>query len=320
MHLDDVDLTVVIPSRLRPAGVARAVRSVLAGTRAPAQVVVVNQTPDTATAHAVAAIGDTRVRYLAAPSLGISAALNFGIANSDSEYIAITGDDCAATPGWAEVLGDQLASDPTVGLMFGSILPAPHDKIVGFVPSYERPAPVVASHVAQKHLVAGTSACVALRRSVWDRLGGFDELLGVGARFGSGEDTDFTIRALAAGFKVKEEPGARVVHHGFYTWSQRPQLLERNWYGTGAAVAKGLRLRHAGLWRLCINLALGWIRKRSLIADGLGNGSYRGTILRAFVRGLRDGVRAPLDRASGKFRPSDAGGSDPGPTSRVLPA
>jgi hypothetical protein len=41
---------------------------------------------------------------------------------------------------------------------------------------------------------------MSVRRRLFDRLGTFDPLLGPGAPFRAGEECDFMIRALAAGF------------------------------------------------------------------------------------------------------------------------
>ncbi|MGH7609273.1 MAG: glycosyltransferase family 2 protein [Candidatus Dormibacteria bacterium] len=54
---------------------------------------------------------------------------------------------------------------------------------------------------------SGSGACLLLRRSVWDALGGFDE-----GFFMYGEDLDLCWRIHTLGFKVWYEPRARVVH------------------------------------------------------------------------------------------------------------
>ena len=53
-----------------------------------------------------------------------------------------------------------------------------------------------------------SGACMLVRRSVWDELGGFDE------RFAPAyyEDTDFCFAARAAGYRVVYQPYARVYH------------------------------------------------------------------------------------------------------------
>ena len=55
---------------------------------------------------------------------------------------------------------------------------------------------------------AVTGACLATRRDVFDRLGGFDETLGVDLN-----DVDFCLRAGVEGLRTLYEPAAELIHH-----------------------------------------------------------------------------------------------------------
>ena len=55
---------------------------------------------------------------------------------------------------------------------------------------------------------AVTGACLAARREVFDRLGGFDETLGVDLN-----DVDFCLRARVAGYRIIYEPAAELIHY-----------------------------------------------------------------------------------------------------------
>jgi GT2 family glycosyltransferase len=205
-------------------------------------------------------------------------------------------------PDWLKILTAPLSVDGRIGIVFGNVLPGPHDRARGFVPASVRRAPVLAQGIRDAHRLGGTSASMALRLSVWRKLGGFDEMLGVGAPLGSAEDTDLMIRALLDGALVYETPEAVVIHHGFFSWDRRRPLIERNWYGTGAAFAKALK--HGKLAVLLVLTRLGerWVRGRlSPVATSLGH-SARWSILVAFVRGFAAGALAPLDRVSGHYR------------------
>jgi GT2 family glycosyltransferase len=60
----------------------------------------------------------------------------------------------------------------------------------------------------------GISCSIFFRREVYDAVGEFDEALGIGSKtkLQSGEETDYTLRALAKGFGLRFEPSL-VVHH-----------------------------------------------------------------------------------------------------------
>jgi GT2 family glycosyltransferase len=81
-----------------------------------------------------------------------------------------------------------------------------------------------ADHAEPGEVAVATGGLCALRREVWDRLGGFDD-----AYFAYHEDTDLCVRAWLAGLAVRYEPAAVADHH--YEFSRNPTkmyLLERN--------------------------------------------------------------------------------------------
>src|SRR5262249_49611322 len=165
-----------------------------------------------------------------------------------------------------------------------------------------RSRPVLVRSVRDKYLLSGTSACMAMRRTVWQALQGFDEMLGLGAPLRAGEETDFVLRALLAGHFVYETPDAAVVHHGLVPWDQRPLLIERNWYGTGAAFAKALKRGRRDTALALVPLAWSWAFRRPRVAARLGGGPYRSACLAAFTRGFAAGSVTLVDPVSGHFR------------------
>jgi len=88
------DVSVVIPTRHRPALVTRAVRSVLAQTHNALELVVVVDGPDKATQDALAAIPDGRLRVLVLPhSQGAPHARNVGAGAAAARWTAFLDDD-----------------------------------------------------------------------------------------------------------------------------------------------------------------------------------------------------------------------------------
>ena len=66
----------------------------------------------------------------------------------------------------------------------------------------------------------GTGGNLLLRRAIFDRVGGFDEEFGPGARFRAAEDVELLERLLHAGATLAYTPRA-VVHHEMKTRSDR---------------------------------------------------------------------------------------------------
>jgi GT2 family glycosyltransferase len=79
---------------------------------------------------------------------------------------------------------------------------------------------------------------MALDRTLFERLGGFDTRLGPGTVFPSAEDADFAYRTLRAGHPIAFVPAARVTHRA---WRPGSAYLPLRWaygYGRGAFYAK----------------------------------------------------------------------------------
>ena len=289
----------IVCTRGRGGRVVDTVRSILAGSGPPFELYVVDQNEDrAATARLAESVSDPRLRCLTSAP-GLSVGRNTAAAATGAPLLAFTDDDCVATPAWLAELTAPLA-DERVGIVFGSVVAVPFDRDAGFVPSYQRGEPYVARSVFDKHRVEGIGASMAVRASVWAALGGFDPLLGAGARFRSAEETDFTIRALLAGHRVAETPGAAVIHHGFRSWEDGRAVIHGYLHGIGATLAKNLKCGHPSVLAVVAQLAARWVVARPVV--DLGQRSFRWTRLAGFASGVLAGMTTPVDRASGHFR------------------
>lgn len=108
----EISISVVVPTRNRPASVAHAVRSALDQTLAPVEVVVVIDGPDSSTVEALEAIGDPRVVIVElAENGGASRARNIGVNGSAGEWVAFLDDDDEWLPGKLEAQARVAVSD-----------------------------------------------------------------------------------------------------------------------------------------------------------------------------------------------------------------
>ena len=97
-------VSVIVPTRNRPAHAAACIRSILA-IDGFVELIVVDQSDDRATADAVSAIDDRRLRYVRTGTRGVSHARNLGMELSSGEIVAFTDDDCRVKADWIERLG-----------------------------------------------------------------------------------------------------------------------------------------------------------------------------------------------------------------------
>lgn len=284
-------ITVAIGTRNRGDIIVRTVRSILASDHAAWELRIADQSDDERTAKAVAPfLQDPRIRYRRSRTVGVATARNLAVAKSESELIAITDDDCEVATDWLAELAAAFSLDARIGVVFGNVSPGPHDRRAGFVPAFVRDAPALARGLRDKNRVDGVAGSMAMRRSAWRVLGGFDETLGSGAHFRSGEETDLAIRALRKGFFVYQTPRARVTHHGFYPWAQHRDVMTRYWYGTGAAFGRSFAADPLGIARALVGLAGRWATGLSPVAASLDTQPHRLDRLSAFARGFAAGL------------------------------
>jgi GT2 family glycosyltransferase len=305
MAPDGKRISAVLSTRNRGGAVAGVVRTILENDHPDFEVIVLDQSDDALTKEALEPfLSDPRVRYLPSASRGRAAGQNAAIHEARGVLVVMTDDDCAVPPNWLREFEAAFAIDHKVGIVFGNVLPAPHDPARGCIPAYVRQSPFLARGIRDKYRVEGIGACMAVRRSVWQSLGGFDEMLGSGARFRAGEDGDLAVRALLAGHWIYETPAVQVTHYGLRKWEQLPNLIESYWFGTGAMLAKPVRSGHWRTVPLLLRLAARWAFGRSLVSASLGSRPERFRKLSAFCRGFFAGAASRINKRTGLYVPS----------------
>ncbi len=291
-------VSVVIGTRNRPSGAARAVCSILRGRSLPKEIIVVDQ--GNAAVPEWESVGDSvPVRTIRDDGVGLSRARNLGVAHATGGIVAFTDDDCEVGPDWLASIAYPFAGHPDVGVVLGCVRAAPYDRSAGFTPAYEVAREFTGESIGVKASIEGIGACMAVRRATWQRLGGFDELLGAGAPFRAGDETDFVNRALLRRIAVHETRRAVVLHHGFRTWTDGLSLIEGYMFGLGATYAKFLRLGRQRAIRPLATLAWRWLAGRPVV--DLNHRPPRLSRLSAFLRGWRAGMATPVEPTTGRF-------------------
>lgn len=209
-----MDVTIVVSTRDRGGLIVPAVQSLLRDQGCDWEVVLIDQSATEATRIALdqcGALDDPRLVYLPSQSLGVCRGRNEGLRHARGEIVAITDDDCIVPPGWAAEHHARFRALPQAALVYAPVV-APPDHRNGWVPEFLplREGPVRPSADIIRSI--GLTSNCALRRSALPDVGLLDELLGPGAVFGGGDDTDFGYRALRAGLGVYAFDAPAVVH------------------------------------------------------------------------------------------------------------
>lgn len=203
---------------------------------------------------------------------GFAAACNQGAAAARGEILVFLNQDTRAEPGWLEPLLAPF-QDPEVGLTTPTILSMDdperiqscgqdvHSTGLVFARNFGAPkAALVGPSPADVAAVSG--AAFAIRRAVWEELGGFCETF-----YMYYEETDLSWRARRAGYRCLHVPESVIYHAGrldrpsplalYYSFRNRWLMVWRNWGGrTLLLLAPGLVLADLMEWGLA--LARGW--------------------------------------------------------------
>lgn len=230
---------------VRPTTLGAAVASIQAQTWTNWELVVVGQGPDRDIRSRLEEVsqGDSRVCYIHLSERGLSRARNAGIAASTGDIIAMTDDDCEAHPEWIATLVRCFETEPDVGLVGGALLkPDGVRRGVAACPAL-RPAEVLYDPIASGrqaprgwNWVGGN---FAIRRDVAQQVGAFDEYLGAGTSFASGEDTDYKLRLEALGIKMRSTPRAVVYHTYGVRYGLQARLQHSRNYARGNGAMAG---------------------------------------------------------------------------------
>jgi len=192
------DMSVVVPTRDRPDRLAACLDALIALTSPPGEIIVIDSASAAPTAVAAAVALGTRLVRCDRP--GASRARNAGWQTATGSIVAFVDDDVRVEPEWAERLCAPFADAEVVLVTGGVVAGRPIDGVAGDL----RPV-AVTDDVARGAFDrtfrgnVGASANLAVRRRTLEAVGGFDELLGAGARFRAAEDIDLFDRALAHG-------------------------------------------------------------------------------------------------------------------------
>lgn len=147
---------------------------------------------------------------ISVPACGVSQARNAGLAwladhVVGDPVVAFPDDDCTYPPGLGRAVLDMLIpAGPR--LLVGAYGPTPES--VDRLRFPDRPTALVALPLAR------TVASVGLFAHLRDicRVGGFNEDLGVGSLWDSGEEYDLAVRLVAAGIEGRYDPTVVVLH------------------------------------------------------------------------------------------------------------
>ncbi|WP_206929758.1 glycosyltransferase family 2 protein [Roseococcus thiosulfatophilus] len=197
------------------------------------EVILVDQNPDARLDVLVADWAPRlSLRHLRAPRPHANAARNLGLRHARGDLVAFPDDDCLMPPGTLAHVRAAFDMDPALAALTGPAA-APEGGL-GSGRWNDKAGPITLANVWTSVIEFN----LWLRRGAALRLGGFDEGMGPGARFGSAEGNDLVCRALAAGMEARYDPALRVIHPDKRLTQEAVARAQRYGLGLGFALRR----------------------------------------------------------------------------------
>ena len=203
-ELPSFDLVVATVDRVEPLD--RLLASLGRQTHRSLRVLVVDQNEDSRVERVLEAHAGLEVLRLRSPR-GLSRARNAALPHLAGDVVAFPDDDCAYPDDLLASVAARLAADRAIDGLSGR---GADEHGRASASWKDDPARLTRRNLWNR----AVSYALFLRRHVVERVGAFDERLGLGSSepWSSGEEIDYVIRALDAGAQVEYDP-ALVVRH-----------------------------------------------------------------------------------------------------------
>ena len=198
------------------------VDSVRRNTGYPYRMILVDNNSDAQTRNYLDSIKDAGTSVIRnEKNLGFVKAANQGIAVADSAYVCILNNDTLVTKGWLEEMVSVAETAKDIAVV------NPSSNNLGQKPADGEPIELYAAKLIREkrrfmELGAAVGFCMLIKREAIARIGGFDEIYGMG----NFEDTDFSRRAIREGYRCVRACGAYVYHRENTSFSMVKSFAE----------------------------------------------------------------------------------------------
>jgi GT2 family glycosyltransferase len=205
-----IDFSVIVPVYNRPEEIDELLGSLELQTRKDFEVIVVED-GSTLSCESIARKYSTslNLKYFYKENSGPGPSRNFGAGKSQGNYLIFFDSDCVIPETYFEETGKELSSSPLKGAFGGADKASPSFTTIQKAISYS-----MTSFLTTGGIRGGSKRLdkfyprtfnLGVKKDVFDKIGGFSTM-----RYG--EDIDFSIRVLKAGYECRLFPRAWVYH------------------------------------------------------------------------------------------------------------
>ena len=226
------DISIVIPTLGRDI-LEQSLFWILVGSTWPACLIIVEQGSNPKVADWLKRVQEIgiRVKHILSTQRGRSAGINRGLEQADTQFVAITDDDCFVGEHWLMNMASKLQLSPDA-VVTGRVEAAGEDMVVvvtSTIPSVQSRPRLKFDSMSGGNM--GTSL------AVFKKVGLFEEDLVMA----TAEDAEFAYRALRKGISLRYEPNVVVAHFGWRDESKRVEQYRHYALSHGGFYGKYLR-------------------------------------------------------------------------------
>lgn len=207
-------ISVIIATKDRPEKLNRCLSSFTHQSEKDFEIVVINQgahfeIDKTVLYHLPS------YRYIHNSKKGKSKALNVGISHARGSILAFTDDDCIASNTWIHTIKNMFRTHEKISAIFGKTVPfEPNKHIHETCPSiFLKKKMSVITRPCIHYEQVGFGNNMAIRASVFQKVGKFSEWLGPGSIGSNAEDADIILRMLTRNYQILYCPRMLVSHN-----------------------------------------------------------------------------------------------------------
>lgn len=246
-------ISIIIPTLGRREDLERCLAA-LDGQAGDFEVLVMDQNGPEFGLEAVCA-PHRNVTHVLSPVLGLSVNRNLAFARSTGEWILYADDDCVLAPEYLARAARGLEAGAGRGTSSRQIFFTEVRNLEDGA-YYTFPLTDDDQTLGYGNFKKIPSIGFIFSRAAVEALRGFDECLGLGARYGSGEDTDILLRALGMGIPVRRLPGCVILHPRQKKSAASLDRCRKYALGYGALFAKHILIQP---WRRKPRIIASWM-------------------------------------------------------------
>lgn len=196
------------------------------------EIIIIDQSDDSSTAALIKKINDDRIIYKKVNVKGLSKARNTALDLATGEFFCLIDDDANYDSRYLEVAEKHITPNTILtGYIYDTVK---NEDFANYNGKNDK------KYLSTREVFRTCpSAGLIIPMKVAQKVGRFDEMFGVGGKYGAGEETDLLLRAKAKGFKIKYIKEMKLKHP--IPAIKKPFDIcksEKYYEGTGALISK----------------------------------------------------------------------------------